>query len=234
MAERGMRYFKRRKYARALHMFEKALPLRPKDPELLGLMVKAAVTLGRKDRVLLYGLGYVQATSDPTETPDTDILGILKKATSAVASKAVDVVIETVPAAVRVTIDHVSVGRTPLARIKLLPGRYSVRAYRSGFEDAHDHIVVVAGKPFPSKTITMVAQNRKGSLAVKTVPASGVIVSVDGRRMGVTPLRRPLVLTEGKRLVVFHKPGYDLWQRYVRIRESRMITLEPILERQAK
>ena len=234
MMKRATGYLKARKYDRALRMFEKALPLRPRDVDLLGYLVTTAARLGRNDRVILYGLGYGFSTSDAKQEPEEHVLKAVKASAVRSSKRLRRVVVATRPPAVRLSIDHVPIGRSPIAPVNLMPGRYTLRAVRDGYHDATETLVVTEGQGAQTIDVTLVAQKRHGFLKVVTTPSAGVAVHVDGKTMGVTPMRTPIQLAVGKRLVVFNKAGFDVWQRYVRVREGRTTTLAPVLERLAK
>jgi hypothetical protein len=50
-------------------------------------------------------------------------------------------------------------------------------------------------------------RNKFGELELET-PVQGADITVDGRRVGRTPLRGPLLLRPGKRILVFTRAGY--------------------------
>ena len=69
-----------------------------------------------------------------------------------------------------------------------------------------------------------------GMLNIVTDPPDGVDVLIDGKKVGVTPLK-PRRMQTGRYLVRFEKEGWDYWHRYVDITRDGTYELTPTMER---
>jgi formylglycine-generating enzyme required for sulfatase activity len=95
---------------------------------------------------------------------------------------------------------HLSWGQRRL----LLPGRYAVRAERSGYRPLEQTMVVTHER---GQVARFALERLPGRLVLRTTPAEGVRVLVDGAERGATPLEALDVAT-GDHEVVLRAEGY--------------------------
>ena len=134
-------------------------------------------------------------------------------------------VVRSTPSGANVTVNGRWRGRTPLTLDELPLRSYDVRVVQSGFEAATQSVALTSGTP--ERTLALRLQRTAsaaprpaapdvgsppvytGSLYVDSRPR-GARVSVDGRVVGVTPLRVPDVRI-GSRVVRLELPDHRIW-----------------------
>lgn len=101
-------------------------------------------------------------------------------------------------------------------------------------EDHHPATRKVKVVQAEDKVVTVNLQKiiYKGMLELKTLPASGVEVYVDTKKIGKDV--RKVKLTEGKHLVCFKKKGYDRWWRFVTVPRNGNTLLETTMREQTR
>jgi hypothetical protein len=101
-----------------------------------------------------------------------------------------------------VFVDGSSLGRAPIDRNDLDPGKHYIVVHKDGFTDFKREVVLLE-----NQTITMVADlSATGSLRVLSTP-EGAEVKIDGELIGHTPVQRDAV-TSGDHIVEFKLKGY--------------------------
>jgi hypothetical protein len=157
-------------------------------------------------------------------------------------------VVRSTPSGAGVTVNGRWRGRTPLTLDELPLRSYDVRVVQPGFEAATESVALTSGTP--ERTLALRLQRRPataarpaasappagrssvytGSLYVDSRPR-GARVSVDGRVVGVTPLRLPDVRI-GSHVVRLELPDHRIWSSTATVTagQERRVTgsLEPI------
>lgn len=228
--ERALRYTKRRNYTKALEMFEKALPYRSGDANIYFNMVAVSSPLKAWRKVVLYGAGFLYLETEPSKDR-TDIVKAVNKASRMLRSKPRMVVFDFTPKGTEVRLGYVPVGRAKGAAVAIPPGQYTAHAQRADYEPMKQSVTVIAGEGTQKLSLNMIKKIYFGTLTIATTPAEGVVVSIDGKVVGTTPLKAALKLETRRYLVKFSKPGFDVWQRYVTIDKDLPQKLSPMLER---
>ena len=115
------------------------------------------------------------------------------------------------------------------ASVQLPAGKYTASAELQDYNDWKQDFKVTKGD---SQTVkgSMVKKIYFGMLNIVTDPADGVDVLIDGKKVGVTPLK-PRRMQTGRYLVRFEKEGWDYWHRYVDITRDGTYELTPTMER---
>jgi hypothetical protein len=143
-------------------------------------------------------------------------------------------VIRSSPAGALVTLDGTRAGTTPVSLSDVPFGQHVVQVARPGFVPAVETIELGATSPSRTLTITLVQGSDAGgpavgSLFVDTRPR-GATVTLDGRRVGTTPVRLADVAA-GTHVVQVELAGYRTVRADVRVERgeaSRLaLTLEP-------
>jgi serine/threonine-protein kinase len=124
-------------------------------------------------------------------------------------------------------IDGVYRGDAPPAlRLKLVAGNHTLECRRPGHESYSESLRIVTGE-LSRRSVTL--RKFKGMLSVTT--QEGAQIYVDGKLIGVTPLRRPLDIDAGDHMVTIKKPGFNTWSSQVTVRPKETfplhITLSP-------
>jgi tRNA A-37 threonylcarbamoyl transferase component Bud32 len=124
-------------------------------------------------------------------------------------------------------VDGVYRGDSPPAlRLELVAGNHSLECRRPGHESYRESLRIVPGE-LSRRSVTL--RKFKGMLSVAT--QEGAQIYVDGKLIGVTPLRRPLDIDAGDHMVTIKKPGFNTWSSPVTIRPKETfplhITLSP-------
>ena len=133
------------------------------------------------------------------------------------------------PAGARIRVDHAPFGEAPLSGLRLAPGTYSVTVYEPVHQTTHLVVPVAAGAP-TKRSVTLRKQIFLGDLKVTAVPAEGVVVYLNNRRVGGVPFETKGLETR-RYLVVLEKPGWDRWVRYVRIERGVTALVDAKLEK---
>ncbi len=133
------------------------------------------------------------------------------------------------PAGVELTVNDVVLGRAQRSPVKLLPGKYTVKASKTDYVDLSHSFEVVGGAP-SRVAAALEKMIFHGDLKVVTHPAEGVQVYVDDKLIGESPVD-PIRLETRRYLVRFEKEGFDRWIRYVDITKDATTLVEPKMER---
>ncbi|MEZ4265185.1 MAG: PEGA domain-containing protein [Myxococcota bacterium] len=228
--ERGVAFARVGGYTKALLWFERALPTMSGGSDVFYNLTTTSEALKDYKRVHLYARGFLArepagADADAFRARVAEAARKLKAA--GMAPVPVQFALE--PAGLEVRVEHAPLGVTGGDAIPLAPGRYAVEVTAPGYEPWR-LALEVGSKP---QTVAGVLTRRvsHGHLVVETKPAAGVSVFVDERLVGKTPLAAPVRLETGRVLVRFELDGYDLWSRYVEIRDGQTETLRPTLEK---
>ncbi|MEO5897652.1 MAG: PEGA domain-containing protein [Vicinamibacterales bacterium] len=155
-------------------------------------------------------------------------------------------VVQSTPSGAAVTVDGRVRGRTPLTIEQMAFRSYSVTVAQSGFVSAREEVRLTAGAP--SRTVTLQLQRRAapaapptrtsretreepippGSLYIDSRPR-GARVFVDGKPVGVTPVRVPDV-PSGSHVVRLELPDHRPWTTSARVRAGEQERVSGSLE----
>ncbi|MGH9372207.1 MAG: PEGA domain-containing protein, partial [Vicinamibacterales bacterium] len=161
------------------------------------------------------------------------------------------IIVRSNPTGAAVTLNGRWSGRTPLTLEKLAFARYQVRVVQPGY--ATESVVVVLNDGDPSRSLSFrlrqqsraapraqrsassapaspaSAQTFSGSIFVDSNPR-GARVSIDGKPVGVTPLRIPNVRI-GSHVVRLELPDYRIWSSSARVTAGQEARVTGSLER---
>ena len=119
-----------------------------------------------------------------------------------------------------IEVDGVDSGRTPLERpLRVASGTHAISALAPGCLPARQEITL-AGRT--TQTVNMALLPTEGSNAHLTLSVSvpGAEVTVNGRKVGVTPLPTSIAVTPGMALIEIHRAGYRDDRRSIRVEEG--------------
>jgi hypothetical protein len=144
------------------------------------------------------------------------------------------IVVQSTPSGALVTIDGQPAGLTPVTVPDLALGEHRVQVARPGFVPAAARVDLTPESPTRTLTLVLAAGVDESGPAVGTLNVDsrprGATVSVDGRRVGTTPLRLP-DLAAGAHVVQIELQGYRTVRAEVTIERARparvAVTLEP-------
>jgi serine/threonine protein kinase len=111
--------------------------------------------------------------------------------------------VESNPSGAEVYIDGYYEGTTPLTIPNILPGTYTVKITKDGYQDYTDDVYIPGGS---SKTVSAELTPKFGYLTIYTL--SGADVYIDGKYVGHPPIRQ-YELYEGYHTVKITKDGYN-------------------------
>jgi TonB family protein len=134
--------------------------------------------------------------------------------------------VATDPGGADVRIDGAAMGRAPLSLSGLSPGPHTVTVSLQGFSAAELRLVLPPG-PIPVP-LQFTLHPMETSLQVASQP-SGARVSVDGKRVGTTPLEA-LAVSPGLRTIEISYKGFRPWTQTVEARAGDTIPLLARLE----
>ena len=157
-------------------------------------------------------------------------------------------IVRSTPSGATVTVNGRSRGRTPLTLGELPLRRYDVRVVQPGFEAATESVALTSGTPERSLALRLQRSPRAaprpaapapeetaspsvytGSLYVDSRPR-GARVSIDGRAVGVTPLRVPEVRI-GTHVIRLELPDHRIWSSTATITAGQERRVTGSLER---
>jgi TonB family protein len=159
-------------------------------------------------------VGTAPATTPATGSPD--------EAAAPATLAASEGLIQTTPAGARVLVNDREVGSSPVAMGDLEPGEHRLRVELAGYAPTDFTFPVTAGAPMPKFNLNM--EPLSAPLHVSTEPASA-LVSVDGLRLGVTPLDE-LTLPPGRHEVRVELKGYKPFVKTVSARAGEPIVVQ--------
>jgi PEGA domain/Protein kinase domain len=170
------------------------------------------------------------------------------------------IAVRSTPSGAGVTVNGKWRGRTPLTLDDLPLARYEVRIVQPGYTTASQDVALNAAEPTRSLTFRLQEQARSSAVAPQRPapapsqpaasprpqaepPASsftgsifvdsrprGAKVSIDGRQVGVTPLRVPEVRI-GTRIVRLELPDHRIWSSTARVQAGQEARITGSLER---
>jgi serine/threonine protein kinase len=162
------------------------------------------------------------------------------------------ITVESSPAGAAVVVNGDWRGRTPLKLEKLPFARYNVRVVREGYAPASNAVALSVGEPTQTLSFRLqqtrrpAAPERRASASDAPAPASstgtftgsiyvdsrprGARVSIDGKSVGVTPLRVGDVRI-GTRIVRLELPDYRIWSSTARVAAGQESRVTGSLER---
>jgi hypothetical protein len=228
----GVRALKNQRYTEALSFFERTIPLKGGNANLLFNMVETTRNLKQWPRVALYGQAFMTR-----ERGSQDAMAVSKVVDEALAKLAaagkpsVTYRFEVSPEDTQVMIDGVPVSNNALQTVRLSPGKYAMSIQREGYEPIAETLTVVAGNDEQVVSRTLKAYVFEGKVRVITDPTDGVEVYIDDVRVGVTPIADVTLQTGRRYLFRFEKEGYDRWWRYVEVLRNDVVELKPVMER---
>lgn len=178
------------------------------------------------------GAGPVVVSPAPAVAEPTDVVASAPGTEAPAAAGQLD--IRSNPPGALVTVDGRMEGSTPVVVKDLALGTHLVQVAHPGFVPVRESIELTAGAASRALSLDLApgvpdVAPRFGALDVDSRPR-GAVVTIDGRRAGVTPLRLPS-LDAGARVVRLELDGYRSIRAEVMIRageRSRLaVTLEP-------
>jgi len=129
--------------------------------------------------------------------------------------------IEAHPSA-EIYVDGVYKGDTPpVMSLKLKAGEHKVECRHPRYEDYREVLRIVNGE-LSRRVITL--KKLKGTLSLVT--QDGAEVYIDGRLVGVTPMRKLIDLDSGRHMVTLKKPGFHTWSSEVTVESKRTLPLK--------
>jgi hypothetical protein len=158
-------------------------------------------------------------------------------------------IVRSTPSGAGVTLNGRWRGRTPLTLDELPLRSYDVRVVQSGFEAVTESVSLTSGTPqrtlslrlqrsaraaapppaAPAKPDSVISSVYTGSLYVDSRPR-GARVSIDGRAVGVTPLRVPDVRI-GTHVVRLELPDHRIWSSAATVTSGQERRVTGSLER---
>jgi serine/threonine-protein kinase len=154
--------------------------------------------------------------------PATTPAGAEEEAAAPAALAAASGLIQTTPTGARVLINDREVGSSPVALGDLAPGEHRLRVELAGYAPTDFTFPVTAGAPMPKFNLNM--EPLSAPLQVTTEPPAA-LVSVDGTRLGVTPLDE-LTLPPGRHEIRVELKGYKPYVKAVSARAGEPIVVK--------
>lgn len=226
----AVRYIKRRKPLKALEFFEKALPYMREDSGIYYNLVMVAEGTYEFEKLMLYGAGFLFL--EPEGADSVEIRRKMKRVAELLAKRQqklsmVDFRVQ--PKGVEIYVNGVPVAKSGGPGVQLPAGSYTASATLEDYVDWEQPFTTQKGEGQTLKS-SMTKRIYFGMLNIVTDPPDGVDVLIDGKKVGVTPLK-PKRLKTGRYLVRFEKEGWDYWHRYVDITRDGTYELTPTMER---
>lgn len=190
LREKGLEFFKKKDYVRAVEAFQNALALQRKAGAM-AQMASALNALGRYDEALQWYEAvlaeFPQASAKLRSTVSAEMAELVAKVgTIAVEGDVVQ--------GARLHIDNRDVGELPLrAPVRVVAGVHEVREEKPGFAPIIMSVSVTAGQASMAK---MVAKERQAKLDIREKHNWVLHVELDGEDVGITPL--PKMVTAGE------------------------------------
>jgi len=137
--------------------------------------------------------------------------------------------IATRPPGAAVTVDGETRGASPLELTELAFGTYDVKVELKGYEPRTQKIEVTEAAPLAEVKLALVRPTPvQGTADILSTPF-GAAVSIDGSRVGVTPLTQ-LKLKPGTRKVEMSKDGYERWTGTVAVQAGKRARVDAQLK----
>ncbi|MCP4412168.1 MAG: PEGA domain-containing protein, partial [Gammaproteobacteria bacterium] len=129
------------------------------------------------------------------------------------------------PSPAIIIINSKEVGNTPGTITDLIPDTYKIEVKKSGYENWHESIEVVADK---EKFLTAALRKTKGSISIVSKPPNAKIY-LDGEEVGITPdtLRSVDI---GLHEIEVRMKGYDVWHKAINIKQGKEKSLNAALQ----
>jgi serine/threonine protein kinase len=119
-------------------------------------------------------------------------------------------------------IDDVYQGDTPPGmKLTLRAGAHKIECRHPRYEDYKEVLKIVNGE-LSRRNVTL--KKLRGSVSVAT--QEGAEVYVDGKLVGVTPMRKPIELDSGPHMVTLKKSGYFTWSSEVTVESKKTLPLK--------
>jgi serine/threonine-protein kinase len=129
--------------------------------------------------------------------------------------------IEAHPSA-EVYVEGVYKGDTPpVMSLKLKAGEHKVECRHPRYEDYREVLRIVNGE-LSRRVISL--KKLEGTLSLVT--QEGAEVYIDGKLVGVTPMRKPINLDSGPHMVTLKKSGFHTWSSEVTVEPKRTLPLK--------
>jgi hypothetical protein len=226
----AVRYIKRRQPLKALEFFEKALPYMREDSGIYYNLVMVTEGTYQFEKLMLYGAAFIFL--EPEGADSVEIRRKMKRVSELMRKrqqKLATVDFRVKPKGVEIYVNGVPVAKSGGPGVSLPFGKYTASAT---LEDYNDWKQGFTAKKGESQTVSGAMKKKVyfGMLNIVTDPPDGVDVMIDGKKVGVTPLK-PKRLQTGRYLVRFEKDGWDYWHRYVDITRDGTYELTPTMER---
>jgi hypothetical protein len=150
---------------------------------------------------------------------EISIVALLKEITGSIN-------IKSNPLKAKIYLDGEEVGTTPetLSTIPVGPHEFEIKS--GGYEEWKKSIVIREGKV---KSINVTLQLNVGSISIESYPEKAKII-LDGKEVGNAPKRLTDIIVGTHELEVF-ADGYDTWQRTIRIKAGKEISLTADLKK---
>ena len=128
-----------------------------------------------------------------------------------------DVTVNTSPAGAVIFVDEKAKGAmgTSPVTFRLLPGNHLIIAELEGHEPAKKQLDLVKGRK-ANVQLQMLPSGSVGGMTL-LISERGADVMVDGKRVGRTPLTKPVRLGAGSHEVMVIKPGFAPWKQMVEV-----------------
>jgi serine/threonine-protein kinase len=113
---------------------------------------------------------------------------------------------------------------SPSLPVELTSGRHRLECEKPGHVTYEETVHITAGE-FSTRRIMLT--KLQGHLSISTM--AGAEVYVDGKLIGVTPLRRALELDAGTHQVTVKKAGFNVWSNQITVNGDETLPLSIIL-----
>jgi hypothetical protein len=226
----GLKHVRKGRYKKAMETFEKALPYASDSSDIFYYLVQIAEKRKMYRKTVLYGQGFLFL--EPRSKYATEIQTRMAKAHKILAKMKftqVNITFNIAPKGLEIRLNHVPVAISYKKAVPIYPGIYKVSCKAMDYQPFKKVFTVKKDTPMTVKG-KMKKIIATGLLSIKSSPAKDVIVYIDNKKVGVTPLK-PIRLRKGKYLVRFEKSGWDRWHRYVVIENNETYNLNPAMER---
>jgi len=186
------------------------------------LFVVAAAVVGF---LLLRGRGKEEPAPTPTPTAMAVVTPPPAPSPSAPVESVGAIRVETQPPGAAVTVNGETKGVAPLELTGLAFGAYQIKLDLRGYESRAQSVDVTEDAPQAEVRVALTrAAPADGTADILSTPF-GAAVSVDGARLGVTPLS-DLKLKPGPRRVEMARDGYEPWSATLNVQAGKRTRLD--------
>ncbi|MFN3203012.1 MAG: PEGA domain-containing protein [Bradymonadia bacterium] len=210
----GQAAFKAGRFKEAAELFRQAFEIDPRGNLLFNVAIcyeKAGDTIA----AVKFYERFIAAVPNARNRPQVQQQIVALKAS--LADKYVEVQVTTAPKGAYVFIDSKSqgtIGATPTT-LKLLPGSYTLIVEKPDYETVKVPLDVAEGQPQQLEYV-LVNSQKVGSVRLR-IPEKGASVMVDGKNIGVSPIKDPIRLPQGPHEISVLKPGLTPWKKNVNV-----------------